>query len=511
MCFPRSKSSSPHSIAEQACTHTDTQTHTVRPTLMDVLNGAIGDSGGNTAPGTSAAAAMNLPQCREYFGVTLREGQILLDPARMALLPTPRLGAGLRTILRKKEAKWANLHAPDACTEARGCQPRVSTWEDWVFDLHQNVSTLVLPLSEPSSQPRDSFIQPLAVGSTRRPVKVMVRLGDSTDGARSFLSPPIWKSASTTLGSLLSARGALGPHGCHVKVDCDQRKCGWAANTTWSSWNGPRTASAESSLFCAHSDAIGFCDKMVNTAGVCLQHGSFALPNAGPHARTNVFRFAFVRDPLDRFLSTFRPVRNEKVHFTQAKSAAPPQSDNRRWHFRGFDPHGTWARCTPTKCAEEIRGLRDVAKHLESDLTIWASGLAGKSEVDELQYGLLHHALTQMYFLSGTDSVGHSMRLDFLGRLENFASDWATVEQLISKGSRDERTVIREGTDALFNARKNPGSLDQTMRDAIERDRDIVCPVCRIYAQDYECLGYSKPLICVKDGGAACRSAKYSS
>ena len=108
---------------------------------MDVLNGAIGDSGGNTAPGTSAAAALNLPQCREYFGVTLREGQILLDPARMALLPTPRLGAGLRTILRKKEAKWANLHAPDACTQARGCQPRVSTWEDWVFDLHQNVST----------------------------------------------------------------------------------------------------------------------------------------------------------------------------------------------------------------------------------------------------------------------------------------------------------------------------------------------------------------------------------
>ena len=260
---------------------------------------------------------------------------------------------------------------------------------------------------------------------------------------------------------------------------------------------------------CARREDSSYCDDrfVVNPAGVCLQHGSFAVPNRGSDARSGIFRFAFVRDPLDRFLSTFRPDHkyllqasssNRIVVQKKEASETATLTNSVRTHFAaGYDPHGSWSGCTERTCSGEIMGLRHVAKHLEYELRAWASGSLGPDR--RPQHGLLTHALSQMYFLSGTDATGNMLRLDFVGRLETFRADWAAVEQHIGPSRLHERVSTSD--------RKNVGSLDASIREAVERDPEIMCPVCRIYAQDFQCLGYAMPAICERGDGEACRNA----
>lgn len=36
------------------------------------------------------------------------------------------------------------------------------------------------------------------------------------------------------------------------------------------------------------------------------------------------------------------------------------------------------------------------------------------------------------------------------------------------------------------------------VRASVERETQIMCPICRTYAQDYACLGYPLPMICTR-------------
>lgn len=225
---------------------------------------------------------------------------------------------------------------------------------------------------------------------------------------------------------------------------------------------------------------------VVNPAGACLHHGSFVIPNSGRWAASDVFRFAFVRDPLDRFLSTFRPVEG------RSGSAA------RYGRYRGYDPHGSWQRCRATECKGEINDLKAIAATLEADLHRWSAG------THVAEQGLLTHALTQMYFLTGTDADGTPLKLSYVGRLENFTRDWEYVRVRI--GAQGVPTKGVPTQSSRFNAeRMNIGGVPAAVRAAAEREPAIVCPLCRIYMQDYQCLGYARPLLCVQNGGTACR------
>ena len=230
---------------------------------------------------------------------------------------------------------------------------------------------------------------------------------------------------------------------------------------------------------------------IVNPSGACLLHGSFVLRNGGgghsTDRRSNIrppFTFAFVRNPLDRFLSTFRPPPSTRSH----------PSD---W-ARDYDPHGSWQDCSiplgkrnaSATCRGHIADLKSIAGHLEDNLRKWASGATGVQ-----RHGLLTHALTQMYFLSGTDAHGTPLALDYIGRLESFAEDWEYVARKI-------------GATHFYSkpTQMNDGSVPQWLREAVESEPAIVCPLCRIYAQDYACFGYDLPPACVQDGGALCRT-----
>ena len=363
----------------------------------------------------------------------------------------------------------------------------------------------------PDQVPADTFVLPVAVGNRRRPVKVVVKL--ATDGTPSFVSPQIWKSASTTLMGLLADKGAIGPHFCpsgHSPEPCRRyvaRNCSWAAAASWASWSAPRTVEPGRGALCTEDPVARrkrdasflLCDEkqLVNPTRACLLHGSFACPDLSQSRQPrDIFRFAFVRDPLDRFLSTFRP---RAVRTLPGGASKDP--------FLRYDPHGSWQHCHASECRAEVSDLKIIAANLERLMRVWVGGGASarcrtRASTPEFVMassyrGMLTHALTQMYFLSGTDAAGSPLRLDFVGKLESFASDWAQVSARIS-GSGPAAVLQTRGEH------RNRGGEHAALRAAVEREPAIVCPLCRIYAQDYECLGYAKPAACTS-AGAGCR------
>ena len=247
---------------------------------------------------TSRAAALALPSCRNHFGDVpplVRGHEFVFDTPRMLLLP--------QTDKAQVEHRNHSGHL------------RVVTYEDWVYSR----SDIRLSLSRPMLRtPPDDFIHPLAVSAAQRPVKVIMRLNESQTP---FVSPQIWKSASTTLTTLLTAEGAVGPHFCSVAHQRCKNDCSWDPSS-FVSWHDPHTV-GDSPVYCARQQASptstgssrGCADAdIVNPSGACLLHGSFVLRNGGgghsTDRRSNIrppFPFAFVRNPLDRFLSTFRP------------------------------------------------------------------------------------------------------------------------------------------------------------------------------------------------------------
>ena len=366
---------------------------------------------------------------------------------------------------------------------------RASTWEDAAY-FHDSTSRTTK--GKPTALPSDAFIAPLAVGGTTRPVKLIVRLKRDEIP---FVSLPIWKVASTTLTSMLRDAGGVGPHICSNRSTCaeySQHSCSWSQRRSWGSWSEPRTTNLETGLWC--QDPSGCFNNetlawhgVVNPMGVCFQHGTFILdlskltfPSGG-----RVFMFAFVRDPLDRFLSTFRPMKLRK---------------KLKDRFRGYDPHGTWELCHEKLCRETIEDLRHIAQVLELDLQRWAFGRPQPNT----RHGMLTHALSQMYFLSASDAAGQPLQLDFVGRLENFEEDWAIVASRIGLDPASS-SAVHENAGTLY-AETGGNHIHQIVRTTVEQTKPIVCPLCRIYAQDYECLGYDKPKVCVAEASECINS-----
>ena len=352
--------------------------------------------------GRARAAVLNQPSCRQFFKHsdplnTLRGSPLSLYPTHNLLLAT------------NSTARPAGTHL------------RTVTWEDHVFS-HTPRPRMAASQVWPSSKPTipDFYIMPLAVGSQRRPVKIMMRLGFGD--TMSFVCIPIFKSASTTLTWLLGAGHAVGPHACpHTHAnDCGlylKRTCALSSLELWAtSWGAPSPMTPAHSVFCsvAHPTKLSCPSEHVAASSrACLLHGSFVLPTRPVAAgREHPFVFAFVRDPLDRFLSTMRPAIDTNRTRTQKKP------------YRGYDPHGLWRLCNGERmCPDLLEDLKVLSPLLERKLTLWASGVTSAAPADFT--GLLTHTLTQMYFLSATNAAGMPLRLDFVGKLENFATDWA--------------------------------------------------------------------------------------
>jgi len=244
-----------------------------------------------------------------------------------------------------------------------------------------------------------------AVRTPQRPVKVMS--ATSKLAAKKVILPAIWKSASTSLTSMLyqalangSASSVLGPHD-ELRNDCQQPY------------------------------ELAQCEK----------HTTFDY-----NATANEIHAAFVRSPLDRFVASIY----EHGNF---------------WTCYNKDE---WVPCGST-----LLDAKKMARRLAQEFPH--------------EYRSCEHP-TQAYFLSATDVRGEPYAWDLVQRLEEFDEGITKLESL----SGINLTTVTENTSG--NQR-----VKQKYFEAIFNDLEILCSVCKVFAQDFECLGYAKPQQCTPE------------
>ena len=194
--------------------------------------------------------------------------------------------------------------------------------------------------------------------------------------------------------------------------------------------------------------------------GRCCLSGTFQHSSEMP----GLYRFAIVRDPLDRFLSAVRPHTPFRLCHGKNKSA----------------PHAG-----RQMCEEDLMLLRS-----------HAAALAGSTDrsyrVVSLPGALLPksvHWYTQSYFLSATDAAGNPYRWDFIGHLERLEQALGHVATHFASLSRALPHLPRK------NAGNGENDL-QVLRRAALDDPGVACHFCHVHAQDYACLGYRLPVEC---------------
>jgi hypothetical protein len=183
-------------------------------------------------------------------------------------------------------------------------------------------------------------------------------------------------------------------------------------------------------FFCeGHPDSFPF--------RTCGWHTSFA-PDA---ADADVYA-ASARNPLERFMA-------------------------------GIHEHDQWPSCDGEPCPEAVEQAKSVAKQLL------------------LNFPHRYRSCplpTQSYFLSATDKQGQPVDWSLVMRLEEFASELATLRNLT--GLDIPNLIVQMSSGSR--------SMKQKYFDAIYSDLATVCAVCKVYAQDFACLGYERPGNCTQ-------------
>ncbi len=284
-----------------------------------------------------------------------------------------------------------------------------------------------------------SITPPLALRTAARPVKVWWLPCPTGPPGFCGAAPFIEKSGSTTLNTLLVRR-----------ANASDGHCSCAPFD-------------ESNLFLARAMVNG------SLKGRCIA-GSFRYASA---SRAGSYKFAIVRDPLDRFVSGWA---NKGVH-------RPAEG---RGLCRGSDTIGNATTGNDTLCDDSLASLREHAAALtgRAPNSYRVSNLRG----DEPK---AVHFYTQSYFLSATDVAGNPWQWDFIGHLESLEEDLRHVATRFP--------AILSELPSLRDKQKNHAS-DPRMNDAIRRavlgDPQIARDFCHIHAQDYACLGYTPPAVC---------------
>jgi hypothetical protein len=131
--------------------------------------------------------------------------------------------------------------------------------------------------------------------------------------------------------------------------------------------------------------------------------------------------------------------------------------------------------CNGEPCQADLEAAKALARNLSSDFPH--------------KFRSCPHP-TQAYFLSATDIQGRPLDWKFVMRLEDFSSGIQTLRNLTGLDLPAIGQQIHKKADD-FTKRK--------YFDAIFSDLMTLCTVCKVYAQDFECLGYERPGNCTKD------------
>lgn len=151
--------------------------------------------------------------------------------------------------------------------------------------------------------------------------------------------------------------------------------------------------------------------------------------------------FAAVRNPLDRFISSIQE-------------------------------HHDFRICGGQACEEDVQLGKDTAARLLAEFPyLWNS---------------CEHA-TQSYLLSGTDINGNPMSFQQIFRLESLEDGLHAMESMFDQ------------TFEMGHHNRKDVEAKQLLYNAVFEDLTTLCSICKIYAQDFECFGYSMPESCTEE------------
>ena len=257
---------------------------------------------------------------------------------------------------------------------------------------------------------------------------------------------PIWKSASTAVTTMLHALPGKwkGPHG--------------KSHRSWPDLSGKASCSrygAASSTMIARLMAQSMSNETlarnIFRGDTCIEDGTFLIPPSLPS-----YIFTYVRDPVSRFLS-------------------------------GIQPHIKWSKadiCGNEPCA---KAKQIILKHVDRNLKSFHVSI-GRLDVGRR----LPHWLTQSYFLSATDAKGTPLLFDDVRRVEDSAGRGGALHLPV-------RIAGSKVSARIPIAKRNAGGSEdvkRVLRTWALRQTEIMCPFCRVYAQDFVCLGYEVPSVC---------------
>jgi len=176
----------------------------------------------------------------------------------------------------------------------------------------------------------------------------------------------------------------------------------------------------------------------------CIEFGTSLIQSSTSMA------FTVVRDPIARFLS-------------------------------GYQPHKRWTNahiCQHHVCESTMAELRS---HSAMLLNYFPTSLAVRPNKFERK---IPHWLTQSYFLGATDGAGNPIQFQAVFKLED-GNIFENISSLLTYVSHS-RIINRGGST----------EIKKWFLEDVANDIQIICNLCRIYAQDFVCLGYPLPKIC---------------
>ena len=379
------------------------------------------------------------------------------------------------------------------------------TWEDWGLDPEAPRLTINGPRLEALNEPRhtyrcrrqlhcDALGLPVATRTVHRPAKGYIyRPLRHADGAspHEYFALAIEKSGLSTLEDFFVNRAHSRGSGDKALSWGSVRTLPRCKNTTnmrliedvaalVNARSGTGAARPRGSPMDSAAAALRGTSRLATFANrsACGFAATFDLhPEATP-----TFNFAVVRDPLQRFISG----------------------------FNDHGVHGGLSRCPPWQPG----GCPTVLEQLQKHATELQSGKFVAKLVPK--YAGVHY-LTQTYFLSSTDLRGCMISWDAIGRLEHVERDLGSIGRLVmstsndpssSKGSRGSfapRAVFAARNKKTCHGCIGNSTLEDTssarrrgLTEQLLNDSKTMCTLCRLYGQDYVCLGYAFPLACLQ-------------
>lgn len=300
------------------------------------------------------------------------------------------------------------------------------------------------------------FQLPLAINSTHRAAPAFIKRTGNT----SWLGLMIPKCGTTTLERFALEHNLTTWMSPHVLDAC--KSMSYATIVT--------QASA-----IAVGDTMSFPHPATLPSTSCGHAATFDLSPREP-----TFAVAFVRDPVERFISALNPHHPGEIQ---------PQYIPRDIRIETFDTIGA--------NVSVLELLAQRAQRMRSRL----------NHVDDA------HVRTQSYYLAATNREGGPIRWDAIFRLEESHRFSATLAAALLEDlgwNISARQTLRHAAHTLFaialntkDARealhhRSSGHSSRGLRDAVVNHPSLACDLCAIYGQDFACLGYPWPPKCAE-------------